>query len=240
MDNPLEVRFKDLLIPKNSEQRSLLLTKEQYYELISSLKEAFISTTKSNRQYYILGHYEILKCGDVDKLIRKRTYNSEDPTYFAHINDMFDITKRAIIQTGHGGRDKMTRSLTNYANIRRESIELYKSLCAECQKKRKRLTTKGVVVRPILSKDFLSRGQVDLIDMQSMSYQSNKWILVYQDHLTKYCVLSPLTSKRAAGVAYQLIDIFILLVYHRYYRVTTDLNSLHMSLVNLNYYGLIF
>ena len=48
MDNPLEVRFKDLLIPKNSEQRSLLLTKEQYYELISELKEAFISTTKSN------------------------------------------------------------------------------------------------------------------------------------------------------------------------------------------------
>ena len=43
-----------------------------------------------------------------------------------------------------------------------------------------------------------------------MSYQSNKWILVYQDHLTKYCVLRPLTSKRAAGVAYQLIDIFML------------------------------
>ena len=207
MDNPLEVRFKDLLIPKNSEQRSLLLTKEQYYELISELKEAFISTTKSNRQYYILGHYEILKCGDVDKLIRKRMDNSEDPIYFAHINDMFDIIKRAHIQTGHGGRDKMTRSLTNYENITRESIELYKSLCDECQKKRKRPTTKGVVVRPILSKDFLSRDQVDLIDMQSMSYQSNKWILVNQDHLTKYCVLRHLTSKRAAGVAYQLIDI---------------------------------
>ena len=79
---------------------------------------------------------------------------------------MFDIIKRAHIQTGHGSRDKLTRSLTNYANITRESTELYKSLCAECQKKRKRPTTKGVVVRPILSKDFLSRGQVDLVDMQ--------------------------------------------------------------------------
>ncbi|XP_046550558.1 KRAB-A domain-containing protein 2-like [Haliotis rubra] len=38
-----------------------------------------------------------------------------------------------------------------------------------------------------------------------------KWIMVYQDHLTKFCVLRPLTSKRAAEVAYQLLDIFLLL-----------------------------
>ena len=87
----------------------------------------------------------------------------------------------------------------------RESIELYKSLCIECQKKCKRSTTKGVVVRPILSKDLLSCGQVDLIDMQSLSYRNQKWVMVYQDHLTKYCVLRPLTSKRAVEVAFQLI-----------------------------------
>ena len=31
------------------------------------------------------------------------------------------------------------------------------------------------------------------------------------DHLTKLCVLRPLTSKRVAEVAYQLLDIFLLL-----------------------------
>ncbi|XP_064096387.1 KRAB-A domain-containing protein 2-like [Macrobrachium nipponense] len=41
--------------------------------------------------------------------------------------------------------------------------------------------------------------------------QAMKWIMVYQDHLTKFCVLRPLTSKRAAEVAYQLLDIFLLL-----------------------------
>ena len=70
--------------------------------------------------------------------------------------------------------------------------------------------TKGVVVRPILSKDFSSRGQVDLIDMQSMAHMGYKWIMVYQDHLTKFCVLRSLTSKRAAEVAYQLMDVFLL------------------------------
>ena len=35
--------------------------------------------------------------------------------------------------------------------------------------------------------------------------------ILYLDHLTKFCVLRPLTSKRAAEVAYELIDIFLLL-----------------------------
>ena len=34
--------------------------------------------------------------------------------------------------------------------------------------------------------------------------------MVYQNHQTKYCVLRPLTSKRAVEVAFQLIDIFLL------------------------------
>ena len=34
--------------------------------------------------------------------------------------------------------------------------------------------------------------------------------MLYQYHLTKYCILRPLTSKRAAEVAYQLMDIFLM------------------------------
>jgi hypothetical protein len=33
----------------------------------------------------------------------------------------------------------------------------------------------------------------------------------YQDHLAKFSILRPLKSKRAAEVAYQLTDIFLLL-----------------------------
>ena len=41
-----------------------------------------------------------------------------------------------------------------------------------------------------------TRGQVDLIDMQSMAHMNYKWIMVYEDHLTKSCVYRPLTSGR--------------------------------------------
>ncbi|XP_037787733.1 KRAB-A domain-containing protein 2-like [Penaeus monodon] len=35
--------------------------------------------------------------------------------------------------------------------------------------------------------------------------------MVYQDHLTKLCILRPLQTKRAAEVAFQLVDIFLLM-----------------------------
>ena len=97
-----------------------------------------------------------------------------------------------------------------YGNITREAVELFKSCCVTCQEIRKRPMTKGVVVKPILSKDFGSRSQVDLIDMQSSPQSNYKWIMVYQCHLTKFCILRPLTSRRAAEVAFQLLNIFLL------------------------------
>ena len=35
-----------------------------------------------------------------------------------------------------------------------------------------------------------------------------KWILVYQDHLTKFVHVRPVKSKRVPEIAYQLLGIF--------------------------------
>jgi hypothetical protein len=94
-----------------------------------------------------------------------------------------------------------------YANVTRDVLNLFKEMCKECQLKKRKIASKGLVVKPLLSKDFNSRGQVDLVDMQSMHDGD---ILHYQDHLTKFAVLRPLTSKLAAEVGFQLLDIFLL------------------------------
>ena len=96
----------------------------------------------------------------------------------------------------------------NYANITTDAVELFKSYCVVCQEKRKYPKTTGVVVKPILSSEFNSHGQVDLVDMQSSPQGYFKWIMVYQCHLTKFVILRPLSSKRAAEIAFQLLDIF--------------------------------
>lgn len=52
---------------------------------------------------------------------------------------------------------------------------------------------------------------MDLIDYQSQSDDEYKFIMVYQDHLTKFVVLKALKTKRAEEVAENIIDIFTLL-----------------------------
>ncbi|GFN81864.1 KRAB-A domain-containing protein 2 [Plakobranchus ocellatus] len=80
--------------------------------------------------------------------------------------------------------------------------------------------TKDFVIRPMLTKELSTRDQVYLTDMQNMSSGSiKKWILVYQDHLTKFCIHRALTTKRAAEVA--LLS-----------KAIADPSSLHKSLQN--------
>ena len=79
---------------------------------------------------------------------------------------------------------------TKYKNITAESVILYLSLCVPCLKKSK------------------VPKKVDLIDMPSQPDGDVKWILVYQDHLTKFVQLRPITSKLAPEIAHQLLDIF--------------------------------
>ena len=69
-------------------------------------------------------------------------------------------------------------------------------------------TETGLVVRPILSHYMNSRWQVDLIDMQSEPDGYYRFIMNYQDHLTKFTILRPLKSKTAEEVTYRLMDIF--------------------------------
>nr|XP_022906091.1 KRAB-A domain-containing protein 2-like [Onthophagus taurus] len=66
----------------------------------------------------------------------------------------------------------------------------------------------GLIVKPIKSNEFNSRCQVDLIDMQSQADDEFKFIMVYQDHLTKCLQLRALKTKRAEEVAYHLLDVF--------------------------------
>jgi IS30 family transposase len=53
--------------------------------------------------------------------------------------------------------------------------------------------------------------QVDLIDMQSFPDGDYKYILVYQDHGIKFCVIEALTKKSKMAVALELLRIFSLL-----------------------------
>jgi hypothetical protein len=94
-----------------------------------------------------------------------------------------------------------------YCNVTRTAIQIYLSLCEQCQGKKK-MKKKGLVVAPILSNHMNSRCQIDLIDMQTEPDRDYRFILNYQDHLTKFTILKPLKTKTAEEVAYNVMDIF--------------------------------
>jgi len=82
------------------------------------------------------------------------------------------------------------------------------NLCKICNSKKTQKHA-NLVIRPLTSDDFNSRGQIDLFNFQSTPFQSYWWVMDYQDHLTKCCFLRPLKTKEVAEVASELFKIFI-------------------------------
>ena len=58
-------------------------------------------------QYYILEKFEVLVCGDVEKLIKRRKTQDEHQVYCAIMKDKYDIISRGHITTDHGGRTRV-------------------------------------------------------------------------------------------------------------------------------------
>ncbi|GFU95542.1 SCAN domain-containing protein 3 [Trichonephila clavipes] len=68
---------------------------------------------------------------------------------------------------------------------------------------------KGIVVKPMIRSELNSRCGVDLIDLQSNRDSAYNFIMVHQDHLTKFVPLQPLKTKKAEEVAYHVLSIFL-------------------------------
>ena len=63
-------------------------------------------------------------------------------------------------------------------------------------------------IRNIVTLGFGQRGQIDLIDFQSMPDGVFNYLLNYIDHGVKMLISIPLASKRASAVAFALFTIF--------------------------------
>ena len=75
-----EACFKEKLFAMYDECKKYLIPKTKYYMMMSDLKMASEDPHKKVRQnYYLLSKYEILLCGDVEKLIKRIADSSVPP-----------------------------------------------------------------------------------------------------------------------------------------------------------------
>ncbi|XP_060873867.1 KRAB-A domain-containing protein 2-like [Metopolophium dirhodum] len=199
----------DTIIKNTTTERnnSTFLLKEKYDSLISEVKRIKTGKKESPRDYWLVQRYDVIEVQGNEKLIRPMKENS-DIIFYVHDEELYDILLNIHLSIGHGGRDRMMYELKKkYKNITQSNVKIFLNLCESCVKKQKS-EKKGIVTNPMIFSELNSRCQLDLIDYQSQADGEYKFVLVYQDHLTKFCILKPLKSERAEEVAYCLIDIF--------------------------------
>ena len=121
--------------------------------------------------------YDLIQIGNKTRIIKKR--NQDSYVTLVPVEDTFAILDRVHKSIGHKGRDLMlkTSEMKEYSNVTVEMIKAYLDCCKYCAEEKKR--------------------RMDLIDFQSLPDGEFKWIMVYQDHLTKFVVLRPLKAKEA-------------------------------------------
>ena len=182
--------------------------KINYYINICQKKMA-----KTAKEYYILQKFDTWFNSDdgTTFLVYKKNSESISPPIFTTLDKFYGFIKTAHERTLHGGIKKTYAQVRKMVeNIKIEHVKIYISLCFFCKniKNKKRNKSKFCVKNPIISNGFNERGQVDLIDIRCLRMGEWRYILHYQDNLTKFCNLRPLTDKKNDLVVSALMEIF--------------------------------
>ena len=83
--------------------------KEKMSKLLIDVEEAYESSKKDAKQYYLKQQYEVIKFGDTKKVISKRKDVSDDILYYVPICEAFEGLRRIHRNIGHKGRDLMLK-----------------------------------------------------------------------------------------------------------------------------------
>ncbi|XP_034245483.1 KRAB-A domain-containing protein 2-like [Thrips palmi] len=221
-DFPDKTKFYERLEEALSTRRlenSNYIRAEQYEKFIRETKEA-----KNNRSLSLskrrLQRFAVCEVDGVEHLIVPLKPGETNMKFFVKVEDLYDRIKTHHTAT-HKGRNRIVASCNlKYKNITQEAITIFLQLCPGCLGKKK-MKLRGLTVKPMVFNKFNDRCQIDLIDLQSalvecqpgdeqeVATDSYKWILVVQDHLTKYVHLRPLKSKKAVEVAHHVVEIFL-------------------------------
>jgi hypothetical protein len=182
-------------------------TKEVFDHMLKTLNKDItpIDFPIGSKENYYLKSFAVMKLGDTEQIVRISSYNKfvrangvEKAMFcprIVHQDDLFDVMLECHLKIEHG-RSEKTHAIcaSKYSNISMNICDLFVETCPECIRD-KHTQTRKVKLEPILSETFNDRGQMDLIDMQATPDGEYKWILHYQDNLTKFSYLRALRQK---------------------------------------------
>ena len=170
---------------------------------------------------YVWGEkYDIITIGSCETLVYKETpdIDGQLPAYDKYKKVSCRSTCFNDIRGVHiqNGGHKKSRKLFDACKTRFGAslpiwaTDMLVATCPNCITKSTRKKPKAGH-QPIITRGFGARGQIDLIDMQSMPDGPFNWIINYTDHGIKLTLLGALCKKECRGVAWHLFQLFCLI-----------------------------
>ncbi|XP_046581445.1 KRAB-A domain-containing protein 2-like [Haliotis rubra] len=187
-------------------QETFCITQETYEKAVEALQldKGVKCAAGSHFKFWCAKHFKLQKIGS-----RRILYCKKTSCPVITKEEIFDTVKRCHTRVGHSRRAKTWDEIkANYSWIRHDLVKLFLSTCHECSTRIP--LKKPASGKPIISLGFLTRVQIDLIDMTSRPDSDFKWILHMRDHFSKFSWTHPLTSKRSGEVAEKLVQTFCL------------------------------
>ena len=205
---------------KNKNYTSTLITKDRYNKLCDFCERitARVDCADLVREGYTQAYkwekkYDMFSVGNSCILVHKPKEGAYDlaalpqPSYLERLfSDLHTIHYADHCK----GATFYQRANVKHGNIPREVTKLFSDVCPHCIS----LSTRKKPVagiRNIITEGFGQRGQVDLIDFQSMPDGNFKFLLNYIDHGIKFLISIPIVAKRASCIAQVLLFIFTLI-----------------------------
>ena len=127
----MEARLRTIIEEKGKNTR--LFSLEKVKEIISSLSKDIESDAITTIDYNYRSRYEILKVGETECLIKKRTDGEEHYKYVAAFEEVYGAIEKAHKDVGHGGEKKTLFEVKKkWSNITMEYCNLFINFCVEC------------------------------------------------------------------------------------------------------------
>ena len=194
-------------------KNSRIMTKEQYNEIIEALSTVPRSTMTANQirasypSYYNWRNAYHIHTSNGKSILLKKEGKNKDDTVPVSLESMQQVVPYehlfGFLMQHHRpdhcrGRTFHDRCSKASSNITRAVTQLFTDTCCRCieQIKRKKPTAGH---QPILTYGFGARGQVDMVDMQSMPDGEFKFLLDYTDHGNKLGYSIAMTTKAEVG-----------------------------------------
>ncbi len=151
---------------------------------------------------------------DPTTVVRRIEKNRQVGRIVVSRETVFDAIDEWHRYSGHLGQERTwTFCATKYYNVSQPLVKVYCETCFTCAQKNPVTRPQKGSRKPILSRLFRQRFQIDLVDMRKLRKRDPfgvmmRWIMTVKDHATGFTYICALPCKRPSLVAYRLQDIF--------------------------------